>query len=662
MNNRLVIDSIRMSLSKTINDYSDRGIKKPELLKLLLRHHLNLYGITLLLSYELFADVFSIDKENNCYKIIEGVEDDTIDELYNNIMDIITSELNIRDMICHVSFKEIFYTIIYEHDILEQIKLNFYVDINSVNNIINNSKYILKNKNNEYFSDFEYNIYWIKNRQKCKIFYDLEEVSEIIFYNNFYDIEVIEIDNIVAKVNKSTLKKVNGIDVSKNEILSFINVNVVSKYKLYQWQQRAYDSWINNNYIGIIEAVTGSGKTLIAKYAIHLHLEHDYYILIIVPTIELQEQWLKVLHEFENYGIYKIGGNNPNQQIKNWKIYIAVVNSAIRNIVPPFNGKGLIIADECHHYGAKEFCKALNPFYTRRMGLTATYERLDDGIEKYLNPYFKNICYSLNYEEALNENIIAQFNIIFYGVYMTEYETKLYNEYDLKYNTARDILISGGLSFFTFGDFMRKATMLSKGNSELKKIFQMNNKVKFADMVKYARTFVKYFSERRSLVAKIEGKYDSLLNNDIQKLIKNSKGTIIFSQTVESGNKAIEILNKSNIKSNSVQSGMKKIRIKEILTQFETGELEVISAPRILDEGIDVPDADLAIILASNRNKRQMIQRMGRIIRKKKDNRKANLVVIYTYGTYEDPELGANEDFLDDIKNVASKIEYLHNQ
>lgn len=204
--------------------------------------------------------------------------------------------------------------------------------------------------------------------------------------------------------------------------------------------------------------------------------------------------------------------------------------------------------------------------------------------------------------------------------------------------------------------------MLSKGNSELKKIFQMNNKVKFADMVKYARTFVKYFSERRSLVAKIEGKYDSLLNNDIQKLIKNSKGTIIFSQTVESGNKAIEILNKSNIKSNSVQSGMKKIRIKEILTQFETGELEVISAPRILDEGIDVPDADLAIILASNRNKRQMIQRMGRIIRKKKDNRKANLVVIYTYGTYEDPELGANEDFLDDIKNVASKIEYLHNQ
>lgn len=106
--------------------------------------------------------------------------------------------------------------------------------------------------------------------------------------------------------------------------------------------------------------------------------------MVIIPTIELQEQWHRVLLEFKNYGIHKIGGSKDENNITQGKIHIAVVHSASKFIFTPQNGKGLLIADECHHYGAERFQKSLNPYFARRMGLTATYQRQDNGIEKYL--------------------------------------------------------------------------------------------------------------------------------------------------------------------------------------------------------------------------------------------------------------------------------------
>ena len=68
-----------------------------------------------------------------------------------------------------------------------------------------------------------------------------------------------------------------------------------------------------------------------------------------------------------------------------------------------------------------------------------------------------------------------------------------------------------------------------------------------------------------------------------------------------------------------------------------------MSAPRVLDEGVDVPAADLAVIVGASRSRRQMIQRMGRILRRKSDGRLARLAVLFVEGTVEDPAAGAHE-------------------
>jgi RNA polymerase primary sigma factor len=133
----------------------------------------------------------------------------------------------------------------------------------------------------------------------------------------------------------------------------------------------------------------------------------------------------------------------------------------------------------------------------------------------------------------------------------------------------------------------------------------------------------------------------------------------MFSQTIKAAKGAIDVLN-GNVEgvARAINSGMPGWDIEQVLDDFREGDIDVLAAPRLLDEGIDVPSADLAIILSSSKTKRQMIQRMGRVLRKKENDAIAKIIIIYAIDTTEDPELGAHEDFMEDVIEVADDIQY----
>jgi RNA polymerase primary sigma factor len=93
------------------------------------------------------------------------------------------------------------------------------------------------------------------------------------------------------------------------------------------------------------------------------------------------------------------------------------------------------------------------------------------------------------------------------------------------------------------------------------------------------------------------------------------------------------------------------------MDDFRSGASQILAAPRLLDEGIDVPEADLGIIVAANRSRRQMVQRLGRVIRKKDDGRVGRLVVLYSKGTVEDPDV-QGEEFLARVLPFARNVEF----
>jgi len=381
----------------------------------------------------------------------------------------------------------------------------------------------------------------------------------------------------------------------------------------------------------------------IAAAARHLH--NNWKVVTIVPTQELMNQWQK---EYEKNLLHAIGmtirigrfGGGRKDTVVNHDIVIATASSSSRYTLLPEPYKGLLIGDECHHYGAEAWSRALEERFEHRLGLTATYEREDDGREKYLDPYFGGVIYSLDYEEALSEKVIADFKIAFIGCRFSGPEAAEYNKADEDASRYRKMLVNQyGLPEEPFGQFMLEANKLHKANQ--------------GRASKIAGYYLSAFTKRRHIMAGANAKFDKIWQ--LRGAIKEADRTIVFAQTREAAERAVRTLDGDNIAGAVLDSTMDMDERRRVFAGFEEGDHELMAAPRLLDEGVDVPAADLGIVLATCRSRRHLIQRMGRVLRLKEDGRLARLAVLFIEGTAEDPRTGAHEDFMDIVADAAQE-------
>jgi RNA polymerase primary sigma factor len=94
-----------------------------------------------------------------------------------------------------------------------------------------------------------------------------------------------------------------------------------------------------------------------------------------------------------------------------------------------------------------------------------------------------------------------------------------------------------------------------------------------------------------------------------------------------------------------------------ILRRFKDRQIEAIAAPKLLDEGIDVPHADLAIITGKSNSRRQLIQRLGRVVRRKQDNGIGRIIILISKDTTEDPDLYDNDAFYEVFEGADITID-----
>ncbi len=420
--------------------------------------------------------------------------------------------------------------------------------------------------------------------------------------------------------------------------------------ELYDWQREALEAWEDHDHAGVVEAVTGAGKTRVALAAAADVLREGGKVAILVPTIDLLHQWkreaerllIQTLRLNVSIGIL---GDGHTANLARCDLLFSTVQSACHNyLLPdsvPEHVESLLVADEVHRYGSESWARALEPPFGRRLGLTATYERSDYGREEYLDPYFGGVIFYVDYERALDEVIIAPFKIAFVGVSFAADEQEEYDEYDAKaYKYRRTLIKDYGLPEEPFGEFMREVTRLSKTGEEGARL---------------AGFYLNAFTRRRKVLAATRSKYDRL--EDLIGAVRQADKTIIFAQTKEAAERAAAPFVESGISGAVLESGMQRLERKRVLAGFETDDYELVAAPKLLDEGIDVAAADLAIIVAASASRRQMIQRMGRVLRPKEDGHLARIVVLYVEDTSEDPEV-AHEGFLDLVTGVARNVEY----
>ena len=367
----------------------------------------------------------------------------------------------------------------------------------------------------------------------------------------------------------------------------------VSDFKLRNWQKAALKKWLSEMK-GVVSVVTGGGKTFFALMCvIKFFKKHPAgRILVVVPTIALQDQWSLEIMDVLGISENKIS-HFPDRKSKPSLFNIFVINTA-RNIdKSKFEDKPcFLIVDECHKSGSQENSKALGFNSVARLGLSATPEREnDDGFKNLIEPVLGSIIYEYSYNEAFKDDVISNFN-------MTNVRTNL-NEKEEE-----------GVALLT----KRIAIELSKKTVNYEKV----------EMLQIRKSRIVKSSVNRIPVA-----LKIILN------LKNKK-TIVFCESIKHANYINSYLNKKAKFSTIYHTGVSRNIRKANLLLFKRGVYRIMVTCTALDEGLNVPDINAAVIVSQTMSNRQRIQRLGRALRKGK-----SLAEIYTIYITED-----EKDFL----------------
>ena len=407
---------------------------------------------------------------------------------------------------------------------------------------------------------------------------------------------------------------------------------------LMPWQREAIEAWYVNGCHGIIEAVTGTGKTHVGLEAVAHTAEQGQRSTVLVPSVDLQDQWVARFETFlPSLRVARVGGKKSGNPARA-DVTIAVVNSALKSDLSTFAQDSLLVADEVHRYGAEQFQSALRAGYQRRLGLTATLERSDDAIETFLRPYFGPTALTVGFDRAIREKVVAPFRLVMAPIAMSADEEDAYGK------LSRQIV--NGLKM------LRSAGALNNGSgpSMIQQLGRLGGAAgRLGAAARSAQSGMRY---RRLLLANLAGKLDAV--EELAQIIGASQGAVLFTQSKELAEQAAVRLREWGVTASALHSDMSVDERRASLQGLEDGHIQALAAPKLLDEGIDLPTIDLGVVMTASRSRRQMVQRLGRVIRRKADGRPVDFVILYAAGTVEDPESGVHEGFFDLVGEVAT--------
>lgn len=407
------------------------------------------------------------------------------------------------------------------------------------------------------------------------------------------------------------------------------------RLNLFAWQEEAFEAWVGSGYRGIVEAVTGAGKTRLGLAAISAAAREGRQTLLLVPTIELLNQWYGEIRALLPW--VRVGrlGNQHRDNFLTHEVIVSTVQSTIamgqRAAGGALSGSSsrLLIADEVHRLGAEQFAKVLDERCPWRLGLTATYERPDEQHLERLDPYFGGVIFKLWYDRAQADHLIAPFDVALVGVDLEPQELAEY----------KDLSVEIGKAHRALRGYLVDETL--SGSQFLKLMALWASSEEMSARTSLARRYMQAVSKRQRLLAQSQAKLDQLPL--LTPALQESRSTLIFSLTKQGAEEAAACVADQGIVATAVFSDVSAEDRDRRMRGFRSGAIPVLSAPRVLDEGVDVPEAALGIVLAANRSKRQLVQRLGRVIRRKPDGRAGKFVFFYANETIEDPNEHGDE-------------------
>jgi superfamily II DNA or RNA helicase len=367
------------------------------------------------------------------------------------------------------------------------------------------------------------------------------------------------------------------------------------------YQSEALSAWLAAQGRGTIVLPTGAVKTVLALMAIE---RMKLRTMIVVPTIELLHQWRAAVIERLGVAADKVGVIGDGRREIRPITVITYASAAMPTA--PLDGVGLLIFDEAHHLPAlayRTIAERCGAAY--RLAITATPERGDGG-EDALYQLVGQTVYRRTPEDLAADGHLARFR-----------ERRIYVELE-----AEEALRYGALMSEWKWFVARQRGALAKGGDFFGQLIRRSGN----DPV--ARSALRAHYQARMIALNAEAKIDET----VKLLLKHPDDKVlIFSEYVTLVDRVSREL---GIPAISYRTAPDERRT--TLARFRSGDYRKLVAGRVLNEGVDVPDASVAIVLSGNSTPREHIQRLGRIIRPKPDkSQEATLYELVTRYTSE---------------------------
>jgi len=371
-------------------------------------------------------------------------------------------------------------------------------------------------------------------------------------------------------------------------------------YELRDWQKTAYNLIKEDS--GIVTACTGSGKTAVALQLIHDNPNDK--ILIVVPTIVLATQWYKEIVELELMSadeISRIGGGY--KELPSNKVTIAVINSLQTiNLDSDIAAFDHAIFDECHRYASENSLQVIRALRCdHKVGLTATLER-PDGDHKYLISFIGPVKYVMDLGTDEAKKYVSEFEIVGIPLDLTDEEQEEYTRHNQAF-----------------------LSLLPKFGYDITKIFKQMGRSSDARMAQ------KSMINRKSVIQDCQVKRDQVM---AQVALHSNQKILIFDEKQDNARLIYEELLSLGYRVGIYHSGIPKKQNLKTIEAYKNNETDILVTVRALDEGMNVPNINVAIIANGNSQKRQFFQRLGRAIRKE-EGKKAKLIMLYCDNTHE---------------------------